>query len=387
MKMLMEGNHAVSWGVMLSRVQVLPVYPITPQTHISEALADFVAEGKLNARYIKVESEHSAMAACIGASTAGARTFTATSSQGLALMHEMLHWAAGARLPIVMANVNRTIGSPWNIWNDQSDSMSQRDTGWLQFYAEDNQECLDSIIIAYMVSETVLVPSMVVLDAFILSHTQEAVDVPESDEVDAILPTLNNPNAIEIDSPRAFSPVVAPDNFTEAKFKQYRASEDAIKNIEEAGRRFEDAFGRSYPLFSPYKVDDAEAVVVAAGAVSGTVRAAVDALRKDGKKAGMVKVRSFRPFPAGQMREILRDVTNVGVLDKSVFPGAGGPIAQEVKASLYGSDKSNGSPPIVTGFVGGLGGRDITVADVAHAFETIMKGDAADDPVFLGLKK
>ncbi|MBN1572505.1 MAG: pyruvate ferredoxin oxidoreductase [Deltaproteobacteria bacterium] len=387
MKMLMEGNHAVSWGVMLSRVQVLPVYPITPQTHISEALADFVAEGRLDARYIKVESEHSAMAACIGASTANARAFTATSSQGLALMHEMLHWAAGARLPIVMANVNRAIGSPWNIWNDQSDSMSQRDTGWLQFYAEDNQECLDSIILAYMVSEAVLVPSMVVLDAFILSHTQEAVEIPEAGDVDAILPTLANPNAIDIDVPRAYSPVVAPDNFTEVKYKQYRASEDAIKTIEEAGAKFKDAFGRDYPLVSPYMMDDAKAVLVAAGAVTGTVRKAVDALRREGKKAGMLKIRTFRPFPRDRVREVLQGVPNVGVLDKSVFPGAGGPIAQEVRASLYYSGKSNGGTPRVTGFVGGLGGRDITVSDVAHAFETIMKGKGTDDPIFLGLKK
>ncbi len=390
MKMLMEGNHAVSWGVMLSRVQVLPVYPITPQTHISEALADFVAEGKLDARYIKVESEHSAMAACIGASTAGARAFTATSSQGLALMHEMLHWAAGARLPIVMANVNRAIGSPWNIWNDQSDSMSQRDTGWLQFYCEDNQECLDSIILAYMVSEAVLVPSMVVLDAFILSHTQEAVETPRAEDVDAILPPLDNPNAIDIDAPRAYSPVVAPDNFTEAKFKQFRASEEAISVIEDAGAKFKDAFGRDYPLVTPYMMDDAEAVLVAAGAVSGTVRGAVDTLRGDGKKVGMVKIRTFRPFPAKQIRDILLNVPNVGVLDKSVFPGAGGPIAQEVRASLYNTGKlngANGGPPKVTGFVGGLGGRDITVADVAGAFKTIIKGETADDPVFLGLKK
>jgi pyruvate/2-oxoacid:ferredoxin oxidoreductase alpha subunit len=390
MKILMEGNHAVSWGVMLSRVQVLPVYPITPQTHISEALADFVAEGKLDARYIKVESEHSAMAACIGASTAGARAFTATSSQGLALMHEMLHWASGARLPIVMANVNRTIGSPWNIWNDQSDSMSQRDTGWLQFYAEDNQECLDSVIMAYMVSETVLVPSMVVLDAFILSHTQEVVDVPDTKDVDSLLPTLNNPNAINVDVPKAYSPVVAPDNFTEAKYKQHWAAENAIGVIEEVGKKFGDVFGRYYRNVEPYKADDAAAVIVAAGAVSGTIRAAVDALRNDGKKVGMVKIRTFRPFPADDIREILLGVPNVGVLDKSVFPGAGGPISQEVKATLYNSEDADRLPRIIS-FVGGLGGRDIKVSDVVRAFEIILDSKDVKEnngsPIFLGLKK
>jgi pyruvate/2-oxoacid:ferredoxin oxidoreductase alpha subunit len=382
MKKLLEGNLAVSYGVMLSRAQVIPVYPITPQTHISEALAEMVADGRLSARYIKVESEHSAMAACIGAATAGARTFTATSAQGLALMHELLHWASGARLPIVMADVNRTLAAPWNIWNDQSDSMSQRDTGWLQFYCEDNQECLDSVITAYRVSERLLIPSMVVLDAFILSHTQEIVDIPDARAVDDFLPPPSNPYALDIERPRAYSPVAGPDHFTEVKYRQWHAAEDARQVISEVNGQFQQAFGRSYPHVIPYRMDDAAVAVVACGAVCGTIRAAVDALRMGGVKAGMVKVRTFRPFPEADLRGLLSRVPRIGVLDKSAFPGASSPLFTETKASLYNVK----NPPDLVGFIGGLGGRDVTVDVIDGAYRTLLSGGAPEGPVFLGLK-
>jgi pyruvate/2-oxoacid:ferredoxin oxidoreductase alpha subunit len=382
MKKLLEGNLAVSYGVMLSRAQVIPVYPITPQTHISEALAEMVDDGSLSARYIKVESEHSAMAACIGAATAGARTFTATSAQGLALMHELLHWASGARLPIVMADVNRTLAAPWNIWNDQSDSMSQRDTGWLQFYCEDNQECLDSIITAYRVSERLLIPSMVILDAFILSHTQEVVDIPDAAVVDEFLPGPANPYALDIDRPRAYSPVAGPDHFTEIKYRQWRAGERAADVITEVDGEFSRTFGRSYPHLSPYRMDDAAVAIVACGAVCGTIRAAVDSLRAGGVKAGMIKLRTFRPFPGKDLRDLLSGVPRIGVLDKCAFPGAPSPLAGEIRAALYGLKDL----PELTGFVGGLGGRDITVDVVTGAFDVLLRGKAAEGPVFLGLK-
>ncbi len=387
MKKLLEGNHAVSYGVMRARAQVIPVYPITPQTHISEALAEFVADGSLDAKYIKVESEHSAMAACIGASTAGARTFTATSSQGIALMHEMLHWASGARLPIVICCVNRALGSPWSIWNDQSDSMSQRDTGWLQFYSEDNQEALDSVIMAFSISEKTLTPSMVILDAFIQSHTMEAVDVPEQKDVDEFLLPLKNPNAIDIDNPRAYSPVVAPDHFLEVKYKQFEAARGASSIINDTNKRFWDMFKRSYDHISPYHTDDADVIICAAGAVSGTIRTAVDQLRRENIKAGMVKVRTFRPFPEAEIRDTLGKVPIVGVIDKSVSIGSGGPIAQEIKAALFGLP----NPPRVVSFIAGLGGRDITVDIVKETFRSILDGkkypDGSVGPIFLGLKK
>ncbi len=383
MRRLLEGNLAVSYGVMLSRAQVIPVYPITPQTHISEALAEMVADGRLEARYIKVESEHSAMAACIGAATAGARSFTATSAQGLLLMHELLHWASGARLPIVMANVNRTIAAPWNIWNDQSDSMSQRDTGWIQLYCEDNQECLDSIIMAFMVSEKCLVPSMVVLDAFILSHTQEIVDIPGQAEVDSFLAPHRSPWALDIESPRAFSPVTSPEHFSEMKYRQFSAAAASAAVIDEVNARFSDAFGRSYPRISPYLTDDAEAVIVACGAVCGTIRNAVDELRSERKRVGAVKIRAFRPFPERELQEALSSVARVGVLDKSVFPGGGGPIVAEVRAALFGLPNA----PVVTGLIGGLGGRDITVDDVKESFRAVLSSKEGASPVFLGLKR
>lgn len=382
MKKLLEGNLAVSYGVMLSRAQVIPVYPITPQTHISEALAEMVADGRLSARYIKVESEHSAMAACIGAATAGARTFTATSAQGLALMHELLHWASGARLPIVMADVNRTLAAPWNIWNDQSDSMSQRDTGWLQVYCEDNQECLDSIIMAYRVSERLLIPSLVVLDAFILSHTQEIVDIPDARAVDAFLPPLNNPWALDIDRPRSYSPVAGPDHFTELKYLQWRAAQEAESVMTEVSEDFSRAFNRSYSHVSPYRTDDAEVAIAACGAVCGTIRAAVDLLRAQGIRAGMVKIRTFRPFPERELARLLPSIGRIGVLDKSAFAGAPSPLFTETRAALYGLAK----PPSLTSLVGGLGGRDITVQVVTDAFRALLSGAAARGPVFLGIK-
>jgi pyruvate/2-oxoacid:ferredoxin oxidoreductase alpha subunit len=382
MKKLLEGNLAVSYGVMLSRAQVIPVYPITPQTHISEALAEMVADGRLSARYIKVESEHSAMAACIGAATAGARAFTATSAQGLALMHELLHWASGARLPIVMADVNRTLAAPWNIWNDQSDTMSQRDTGWFQFYCEDNQEALDSVIMAYRLSEEVLVPSMVVLDAFILSHTQEIVDIPDAAQVDAFLPSFNSPNSIDLGRPRAYSPVVGPDHFFEMKYRQYTAGIDAAAVIDRVDGEFKKAFGRAYPRLSPYLTGDAEVVMVACGAVCGTIRAAVDELRNEGVRAGMIKIRAFRPFPARELGDILGPIPLVGVLDKSLFTGDGGPIHTEVRAALYGGTRS----PEVVSVVGGLGGREISVSDVTRTFRELMERRAGRPPIFMGLK-
>jgi pyruvate ferredoxin oxidoreductase alpha subunit len=383
MKQLLEGNHAVSMGVLRSRVQVIPAYPITPQTHISELLAEFAADGTMDARYIKVESEHSAMAACIGAATAGARTFTATSSQGLALMHEMLHWAAGGRLPIVMACVNRTLGSPWNIWNDQSDSMAQRDAGWLQFYCEDNQDCVDSVLLAYAVAERVFTPAMIVLDAFILSHTTEPVDVPEEEEADRYLPPLSNPHAIDLDAPRAFSPVVAPDHFTEVKYRQFDAMNRALSVIDEEHLRFKELFGREYRSVETYRTEGAEIVIAACGAVCGTIRAAVDRLRGENIPVGMLKVRTFRPFPTELIRDAVSGAKTLFVLDKSVTPGMGGPLAQELRAALYDVDMR----PRIVGAVAGLGGRDITVELICETIPKLSKAKEIEQPFFMGMKK
>jgi len=383
MHIIENGNAAAALGVKLCRANVIAAYPITPQTPLTEKLSEYVERGDMKAEYIPVESEHSALAVCIAASSAGARVFTATSANGLLYMHEQVQWASGARLPIVMCVVNRAVGAPWNIWNDQSDSMSQRDTGWLQFYCEDNQECLDSVIMAYRVSERLLIPSMVVLDAFILSHTQEVVDIPDAAIVDGFLPPLKNPYALDIDRPRAYSPVAGPDHFTEFKYRQWRAAETAKDVLTEVNEEFSRTFGRSYPHVSPYRTDDAQVVMVACGAVCGTIRAAVDRLRAEGVKAGMIKVRTFRPFPEEELKRLLTPIARVWVLDKSAFPGAPSPLFSEIRGSLYGL----ADPPALTGFVGGLGGRDITVDVVSGAFRTLVSGKTEQGPIFLGIKR
>ena len=238
MEKVVTGNYAVSWGARLSRVQVIAAYPITPQTSIIELLANFCADGELDARFIKVESEHSAMAACIGASAVGSRAFTATSGQGLLLMHELIHWAAGARLPIVMGTVNRAVSPGWNVWTDQNDTLSQRDTGWLQYYCEANQEVLDTVIQAYKVAERVLLQVMVILDAFVLSHTSEAVYIPEQDQVDNFLPPYRPDLKLDINDPHAFGPIVTPEHYMEMRYKMQKAMEEAVSVAQEVDEEF-----------------------------------------------------------------------------------------------------------------------------------------------------
>ncbi|MCK4472423.1 MAG: pyruvate ferredoxin oxidoreductase, partial [Anaerolineae bacterium] len=254
MEKVIMGNHAVSYGAKLARSQVIAAYPITPQTQIVEMLSDLCANGLLDAKFIKVESEHSAMAACIGASSAGARAFTATSSQGLALMHELLHWAAGARLPIVMANVNRAMGPGWSIWTEQTDSLAQRDTGWLQFYCESNQEVLDTVIQAFKIAERVLLPTMLVLDAFVLSHTQEPVDIPDQELVDEYLPPYRARYKLDTRDPHAFNGLVTPAHYMELRYKMQKAMEEAVEVARQVDEEFREVFGHSYGLVEKYRL-------------------------------------------------------------------------------------------------------------------------------------
>ena len=262
MKKVIMGNHAVSWGAQLSRVEVISAYPITPQTQIVEELSEMCAQGTLAARFIPVESEHSAMAACIGASAAGVRAFTATSSQGLALMHELLHWASLGRHPIVMANVNRALGPGWNIWTDQNDSLSQRDTGWMQFYCETSQEVLDTTIQAFKLAERVDLPAMIILDAFFLSHTSEPVDVPSAETVDSFLPQREAKLKLDVSDPRAFNGLVRPDAYTEMRKDQHDAMERALSVLEEVEAEWEQLTGRRYGAVEAYRADDAELLLV-----------------------------------------------------------------------------------------------------------------------------
>ncbi|MEA2063703.1 MAG: pyruvate ferredoxin oxidoreductase [Gemmatimonadota bacterium] len=371
LKKILTGNEAVSTAVRLARVEVIAAYPITPQTSISEKLSLYCARGEMDADFIKVESEHSALACVVGAASAGVRTFTATSSQGLALMHELLHWASGARLPIVMANVNRALGAPWNIWGDHSDSISQRDTGWLQVYCESCQEVLDTVLMSFRMAEAVATPVMVMLDGFFLSHTAEQVDIPDQDLVDSFLPKYESATAIDPENPRTYHAVTSPDYFMEFKYKQFEGAARAEQVAEEVGREYEKLTGRYYGALECFMTEDAETILVAKGTSAGTCKHVVRKLRGQGKKVGLVRLRTFRPFPFGEIRRALGAAARVAVLDQSVSPGSEGVVCQEIKSALYDGGNSG---PSVYGFIGGLGGRDITPENIEQMIEAVESG-------------
>lgn len=384
MKKVIMGNHALSYGGMLARAQVVAAYPITPQTQVVELLSEMCASGALDAKFIKVESEHSAMAACIAASLAGARTFTATSAQGLALMHELLHWASGGRTPVVMGNINRAMAPGWSIWSDQNDSLSQRDTGWIQFYCSSNQEVLDTVIQAFKVSETLLIPSLVILDAFTLSHTYEVVDIPDQDKVDSYLPPFNPPLRLTPSDPHAFGGLTSPEHYFELRYKLQKAMEKVPALVEETGREFERLFGRYLGQVEPYKCDDAELIFISSGTAGYTARVAVDKLRQEGVKAGNLRIKLFRPFPFDKVREITAKAKKVAVVDRNISYGHHGIFYQEVKSALYGRD--HGLP--VFGFITGLGGRDITPSTFTEIADIALGKEKADeDIIWIGVKR
>ena len=385
MKKVMVGNHAVSLGVKLARCEVISAYPITPQTQVVEMLSEMCASGELNARYIKVESEHSAMAACVGASAAGVRTFTASSSHGLVYMHEMLHWAAGGRLPIVMANVNRALGPGWNIWVDQSDSLSQRDTGWIQLYCETNQEVLDTTIQAFRLAEAVDLPVMVVLDAFYLSHTAEPVDIPEQVLVDEFLPRRNATHKLDTADPHAFGALVRPEDYTEMRHDQQLAMARAIAAFEAIEQDWARLTGRSWPALEAYRADDADLLLLTSGTITSTARDVIDERRAAGDRIGLVKMKMFRPFPTAALRTALRGVRRVAVLDRNLSPGHGGIFAEEIRSALY--DMPLDDRPMLFGYVLGLGGRDVTPAvinDVIDRTRTAVSPERED--LWVGVK-
>ena len=377
MKKVITGNHAVSYGVKVSRAEVIAAYPITPQTQVVELLSEFCASGELKAKFIKVESEHSAMAACIGASAAGARAFTATSAQGLALMHELLHWAAGGRLPIVLADINRAMAPGWSVWTDQNDTLSQRDTGWMQVYCESNQEVLDSVILGYKVAEKVSIPLMLVLDAFVLSHTSEPVDIPDQSKVDSYLPPYSPEIKIDIENPRAFGGLLSPDYYMEMRYILQRDMERAVQVIKEADEEFFEIFGRKYGLTEAYKCDDAKVIIVVSSTITGTARTVIDEMRERGKKVGLLKIRFFRPFPFEDVKSVLLNAEKVAVIDRNISYGAGGIFFQEVKSALYNEPKK---PPIF-GFITGLGGRDVTPEIIREIIEYTEKNEKPEENI------
>lgn len=352
---LLNGNHAVAWGVRLASPDVAPLYPITPQTPILEKLIEFQSDNAFGAELLTPESEHSAMAAAIAASVTGARVFTATSSQGLLLMHELLHFAAGARTPIVMFNVNRTPASPWGFWPDQIDSLSQRDTGWIQLYCENPQDSLDTVIQAFRIAETVNLPVMVNHDAFYVSHSVEPVSLPSEEMVQEFLP--RQPRKIQLGDESSRS-MGAP--IDQAAWNLTRREMDAdMSRVEDltaqTGRDWAELTGRPSAPIETYRTEDARIVFVTMGSMAGTARIAVDRLRQNGIAAGLVKVRLFRPLPADALREALAETPCALVLDRNYSPGTGGVLHQELKAAMFGVKNA----PRLHGFLAGVGGVNV----------------------------
>lgn len=370
---LMTGNHALAWAARLARPQVVPVYPITPQTPVMEKLTEFQAAGEFDAEVITPESEHSVMAACIPASLAGARVFTATASQGLLLMHELLHYAAGARAPIVMANVNRTVASPWAFWPDQTDSLAQRDTGWIQFYSESAQESLDTTIQAFRIAERVSLPVMVNHDAFYVSHALEPVVVPAQRLVDAFLPPYVPAHRLSTDQVESWGNVVTPDMFNRHRQDMDAAMARVPALADEVDRDWAERTGRSYGgAVETYRCDGAQTVIVTMGSMCGTVREAVDAMRDAGEPVGLLKVRLFRPLPVQRLRALLAGVPVVVVLDRNHSPGHGGVLHHELLAALYGLKDA----PRVHGYLAGVGGVNVPPEKMVE----FVKRGCADEP-------
>jgi len=386
MRKVLTGNQAVAYGAMLSDIQVVAAYPITPQTTIIEELADMQADGRADIDYIRVESEHSAMAACIGASMGGVRTFTATSGQGLFLMHEMLHYASGARVPIVMANVNRAGAAPWSIWSDQTDSVSQRDTGWIQLYCEGNQEVLDTTIMAFKIAESIRLPVMVVLDAFFLSHTSEPIDIPDMETVKKFLPPFD-PGEIWLDpdNPKSFGGITMSNAYMEFRWQVQRDMEKAKAIITTVHKEFEDTFGRLYRQVEEYKTENADIVLVLSGTVASTGRDAVDLLRDRGEKTGMIKMKTLRPFPREDIIAALKGKKKVAIIDRNFSPGATGVWAQEIKNALY--ELPENERPLIYGYVAGLGGRDISTKTIEEVYSKTKNSEKPDDvDIWIGVK-
>jgi len=398
MRKVISGNEAAAYGAMLSRPAVIAAYPITPQSRIPELLSEWCAQGLLKAKFVNVDCETTALGYVMAASAGGVRVFTATSSQGLALMHEQLHWSAGARLPIVLANVNRQLYWPGGVGCDQTDSLSQRDTGWLQFYCESNQEVLDTIIQAYKVAESISLPAMVCLDGIYLSYIQEDTEIPEQDLVDEYLPPYEPKVRMPTWGAKLYykRPSDFPPDFSlglmEARYEMHKLESECSDVVLAADEEFQKIFGRGYPPVEEYKCEDADVVVVNSGSTVGTCKTVVDKLREEGHKVGLVKLKMFRPFPREFVRKVLTGRKKVAVIERDLSPGQGGIFCQEVKAALYGKAKSDFVP--IYGFVSGLGGglvprqADITPKLIEKAILYTIEAEAPEQElIWLGLQE
>ena len=403
MHIIENGNVAAALGVKLAGAQVIAAYPITPQTPLTEKLSEYIEAGEMRAQYIPVESEHSALAACIAASSTGARAFTATSANGLLYMHEQIHWAAGARLPLVMCVVNRAVGAPWCIWNDHQDSISQRDTGWIQIYSCDHQQIIDDVLKAFYLAETTSIPVMVCYDGYLLSHTYMPFDVPDEKDVARFLKPFKPAYALDPGNPANLNTVTLPDTrvdvsgelahgYMEIRYLLQEDMRNALAVAEQTDDAFKEIFGRGGDaLLEPYRCDDAEYIVVGMGSLTYQLRDVVETLRSEGLKAGVLGVRLYRPFPDEALAEALRQARGVFVIEKALSYGYEGALCSDLKAALYERLQSEGrgnggGAPFVRGLIAGIGGRDIRTADLTDTLRAGIAGTLDEGPGWIGIK-
>ncbi|MFO8048522.1 MAG: pyruvate ferredoxin oxidoreductase [Desulfosudaceae bacterium] len=397
MHTIATGNTAAAIGVKLARTQVIAAYPITPQTPLTEKLSEFVAAGEMSAEYIPVESEHSALAVCIAASSAGARTFTATSANGLLYMHEQIHWAAGARLPIVMCVANRGVGAPWSVWNDHQDSISQRDTGWIQIHCAGHQQIIDTVIQAFRLAETVRIPVMVCYDGYLLSHTHLPFDIPDQEPVDRFLATSAPTRLLDPEAPLNLNTVTLPDvrpdirgetapAYLEIRHQLQRDLERVPAVWAEIDNDFQSLFDRdSHPFFDTYRCRDADFIALCLGSLARQLRKTADLLRENGVKAGVVGLRLYRPFPKKELAELLGRATGVLIFEKALSYGYEGALTSDVKAALY----DHPDRPHIGNLILGLGGRTIkteALYQALAAFCAAPEAAAVNQPGWIGLK-
>ena len=382
-RQFLSGNEAFAYGVRLARPHVISAYPITPQTIVVEKLSEFVEDGSLKSEFIHVESEHSALSCAIGASSVGARAFTATSSQGLLYMAECLPYAAGGRFPVVMMNANRSTALPWNIYGDQRDSLSQLDSGWIQAYAENAQEALDLALMSFYIAEhrKVSTPFMANLDGFVLTHTYEVVDVPTSEQADKFLPPFETENKMSLSEPKNLGFSAGPDTNTFFKYMEHTGLLNVKGVVTEAESRFESIFGRHYSgLTESYKTDDADYILITLGSISGLVRETVDKLREQGEKVGLLRIRYMRPFPNEEIAEAVKNAKAAAVLEKDISFGNEGTVYTNVNSALQ---KSGISIP-TSDYIGGLGGKNISQQEIENIFEELKEEKSAVK--FLGIE-
>ncbi len=383
---VVEGSHALAEAVKLCRPKVISAYPITPQTHIVEDLSQMVADGEIDCEYVNVESEFAAASVVMGASTAGVRTYTATTAQGLFLMYEVLYNIAGSRLPVNMTCANRAPSAPISIWNDQQDSVAVRDAGWIQIYCEDSQEVHDFQPIAHKVGENpkIRLPVMTMMDGFILTHTYEPIKRMEQEEVDQYLPPYDPVVKLDPARPLTFGAFAMPDTYHEIRFMLNRAMMNSKGVLEDAFKEFGEVFGREYhPYFEEYRTEDADIILMTMGSLAGTIKDAVDALRDDGEKVGLLKLRTARPWPTAELRKALDHASIVAVMEKDISLGHEGTISSDLKASYHRHDG-----PLVHSFVAGLGGRDIPISDIRWTYEKAksLRGPV-DGSIWVGLNE